>query len=308
MPPNQLSLIYIIGPTAAGKTALGIALARELGGEIINADSRQVYRYMDIGTAKPTAEERSQVPHHLFDLLDPDENFSLGRFLALAKAKIEEIRKRGKTPMVVGGTGQYIRALQEGWEAPEIGPDEKFRRELEAEATDQGPAALYRRLEAIDPERAGELDPRNVRRVIRALEIHQVTGRVPSALQGKAGEGRPGLMIGLTMERSRLYDRIGQRVDRMMEDGLLEEVKGLAERGYSLGKGPLACPGYRELGQYLAGEIALEEAVQRTKFQTHRLVRRQYTWFKAGDARISWLDAEEEDLVEAAMRLATGYG
>ena len=243
MPPNQLPIIYIIGPTAVGKTALGIALARELGGEIINADSRQVYRYMDIGTAKPTAEERSQVPHHLFDLLEPDEDFSLGRFLALAKAKIEEIRGRGKTPMVVGGTGQYIRALHDGWEAPEIGPDEKFRRELEAEAWEQGPEALYRRLEAIDPERAGELDPRNVRRVIRALEIHQVTGRVPSALQGKAGEGRPGLMIGLTMERSRLYDRIGPAGGP--DDG--RRAVGGSEGGWRKGgiawvRGPLACP------------------------------------------------------------------
>ena len=308
MPADDLPLLYIIGPTATGKTALGVALARNLGGEIINADSRQVYRHMDIGTAKPTAEEQRQVPHHLFDLLDPDENFSLGRFLPLAAANIDEIRRRGNLPVVVGGTGQYVWALHEGWDVPTIEPDDAFRSQLEAEAAQQGPDALYQRLQAIDPERARALDPRNLRRVIRALEIHHATSRIPSSFRKRVGDGRPSLIIGLTMERSHLYGRIDRRVDRMMEGGFLEEVKALAAEGYCLGKGPLACPGYRELGQHLAGEFPLGEAVQRTKFQTHRLARRQYTWFKPSDSRISWLDATDPGLYQAAKQLSEQYG
>ena len=296
--------LYIIGPTATGKTHLGIALAKELGGEIVNADSRQVYRYMDIGTAKPTPEERGKVPHHLFDLLLPNEDFSLGAFLTQAKAAIEEIDSRGALPIVVGGTGQYVWALYEGWNVPGS-PTRLWTivRLLEAEAAELGAESIYERLRAIDPQRASELDPLNLRRVIRALEVHHVSGTVPSDFRKRSEDGRPGPVVGLNLDRSRLYQRIDLRVDKMMADGFLEEAEKLKSFGYSLGKGPLACPGYRELGHHLRGEIPLEEAVQRTKFQTHRLARRQNTWFKPGDSRIGWLDGEQPDLVPAALSL-----
>ena len=301
-------VIFVVGPTAAGKTGLAIELAQRLNGEIVNADSRQVYLHMDVGTAKPTLHERSLAPHHLFDLLPPSDNFSLGSFLSLAKSTIQQIHDRGSPSIVCGGTGQYIWALYEGWDVPEVAPDEGFRRKLEAEAAERGGEALFERLHSIDPERAAALNPRNVRRVIRALEIHHVTGNKPSTLQASAGEGRKGPVIGLTMEREKLYERIDTRVDQMMADGLLEEARNLQGMGYVLGKGPLACPGYREMGQHLTGEISLEEAIQRTKFQTHRLARRQYTWFKPSDPRINWLPVEKPNLAEAALSRLTKAG
>lgn len=297
--------LYIVGPTATGKTQLAISLAQQLGGEIINADSRQVYKYMDIGTAKPTREERAQVPHHLFDLLTPEKNFSLGRFLTLSRAAIDDINRRCSLPIVVGGTGQYIWALRNGWEVPAVPPDHDYRTELEAVAEEQGSQVLFQRLQLVDPRRARELDPRNVRRVIRALEIHHATGIVPSAIQRESSQGVGGVVIGLTMERNHLYDRIDRRVDQMMEDGFLHEARNLASLGYALGIGSLACPGYKELGQYLSSEVSLDDAIQRTKFQTHRLVRRQYTWFKLNDSRINWLDSLDSELSHTALNLAS---
>ncbi len=303
MPPGVFPPVYIVGPTAAGKTRLGIALAQELNGEIVNADSRQVYRCMDIGTAKATPEERRQAVHHLVDILAPDRSFSLGMFLALARQTITEIGQRGALPIVVGGTGQYIHALQEGWEVPEVAPDPEFRLKLEAEVLEKGAEPVYQRLKSIDPRRAAELDPRNVRRLIRALEIHHATGNIPSSYGKQAERAVPGLTLGISLERERLYRRIDRRVDAMMAQGFLDEAKKLTELGYSLGKGPLDCPGYRELGQYLNGQVSLDQAVQGTKFQTHRLARRQYSWFKPGDPRIRWLDGEAGDLSEAAAEL-----
>ena len=300
-------VVAIIGPTASGKTALAISLAEQFQGEIINADSRQVYRCMDIGTAKPTLEEQSKARHHLLELLNPDQDFSLGAFLALAKSAAEDIHRRDRLPLLVGGTGQYIWAFLEGWNVPEIPPDEEFRRGKEREAEEIGPMALHQQLEAIDPLRAGQLDPRNVRRVIRALEIFHVTGRKPSESIERALPVRDSLVIGLTLERQELYDRIDRRVDRMLAAGFLDEVRQLSAMGYSLGTGPLDSLGYRELGQHLSGELALYEAVQRTKFQTHRLVRRQYTWFKLTDPRIYWLNAADPELDQAASRLVEDY-
>ena len=206
-------------------------------------------------------------------------------------------------PIVVGGTGQYVWALNEGWEIPKIPPDAAYRSQLESEAAEQGGHVLHQRLQQIDPQRASQLDPRNLRRVIRALEIYHTTGTKPSVIATASGKGRPGTVLGLTMPRERLYSRIDRRVDQMMADGFLDEAASLAERGFALGQGPLACPGYKELGQHLAGELSLEEAVQRTKFQTHRLARRQYTWFKPTDSRIAWLDGEDPGSLQAALRL-----
>lgn len=294
------ALICIVGPTAAGKTALAVELARQFGGEVINADSRQVYRGMTIGTAKPTAAERADAPHHLVDIMDPSESFGLGMFLEYADAALRDIRGRGRLPIVCGGTGQYVWALAEGQRLPTAPPDPEFRATLEAEAERVGPEVLHRRLAAIDPARAASLDARNVRRVIRALEIHHVTGQRPSELRPVATQSENSLVLGLTMPRDVLYCRIDQRVDRMLDDGFLGEVEELAAVGYPARQGPLDSPGYRELGQYLDGELSLEEAVQRTKTQTHRLARRQYAWFKLTDPHIRWLDADGPGVVEDA--------
>ena len=296
MPPKSAPVLFIVGPTGVGKTRLAVALARRFHGEIVNADSRQVYRHMDIGTAKPTAVERRRAPHHLLDLLDPGQSFGLGSFLSLAGRAIAEIRDRGCLPMVVGGTGQYIWALLEGWDVPQVPPDPEFRRAKLAELEQNGPLALHQELQRIDSQRAGELDPRNARRVIRALEVHNSTGRLPSEFVRRSGPMSNTCILGLAMGRRELYQRIDHRVDQMVADGLEDEVRRLADLGLPMGQGPLASPGYSEMGLYLAGGISLAEAVQRTKFRTHRLVRRQYTWFKRGDPRITWLDAAGADL------------
>lgn len=306
MPPPDPPVLFIAGPTAAGKSRLALSLAQRFPAEIVNADSRQVYRHMDIGTAKPTPAERALVPHHLVDIRDPGSDFSLGEFLRLAQAAIADATQRGRLPLVVGGTGQYMWALAEGWQVPEVPPDPQLRHTLEQQAAEHGPLALHRKLVELDPHRAAQLDPRNVRRVIRALEVHQAG---PSRAPGRAERMAPGftpLVIGLTLPREELYRRIDRRVDQMMGAGFLEEVRGLAELGYPLGQGPLASPGYRELGQHLAGEVSLAEAVQRTKFQTHRLARRQYAWFKLTDPRIHWLDAVAPDLEATAGELVQG--
>lgn len=304
MPPINAPVIFIVGPTAVGKTRLAIALAQRLKGEIINADSRQVYRYIDIGAAKPTPAERRQATHHLLDLLTPDHSFDLSSFLSLARQAIQDIAGRGRLPIVAGGTGQYLWALHEGWQGPAAPPDAAFRREWEETAAREGGAALYRRLQEIDPARAAALDPRNLRRIIRALEIYHITGQPPSTYRRPAEPLPHSLIIGLTLERAALYRRIDDRFDQMLADGFLQEARNLAARGYPLGQGALACPGYRELGQYLEGAITLAEAVQRAKFQTHRLARRQYTWFKPADSRIHWLDAAAPGLTERAAELA----
>jgi tRNA dimethylallyltransferase len=300
-------LVAIVGPTAVGKTRLAIVLAQRFSGEIINADSRQVYRYMDIGTAKPTPQERQQAPHYLLDILDPDQNFALGSFLTLAKNAVNDVQHRQHLPILAGGTGQYIWALIEGWDVPRVPPDEGFRRLKEQEVREKGGQVLYEELQRIDPQRASELDPRNVRRVIRALEIYHTTRRKPSDHRKRISQGGNPLIIGLTLPREDLYQRIDQRIDKMTQVGLLEEVKSISGMGYQMGQGPLDSPGYRELGQHLNGAITLEEAVQLTKFQTHQLARRQYTWFKPSDPRIRWLDASDPQLDEKATQLVAAF-
>ena len=302
-----MGVVFIVGPTAAGKSRLALALARRFNGEIINADSRQVYRHMDVGTAKPSPSEQAQVCHHLLDVLDPDQDFDLATFLSLARAGIGDIRDRGRVPVVAGGSGQYVWALVEGWRVPEVAPRPQFRRSKLEEAARNGPLSVYKQLQEADPTRAAQLDPRNLRRVIRALEVCRYGHGSETAPQGDRGALENRLIIGLTMEREALYRRIDQRVDRMLNSGLLEEVRGLAAKGYALGQGPLSSPGYRELGQYLAGEISLDEAVQRTKFRTHRLARRQYTWFKTSDQRIIWLDGKASGLEPRSAGLVDDF-
>ena len=305
---NPGPTIAIVGPTAVGKTQLAVELCQRFGAEVINADSRQVYREMDIGTAKPTPEERGQAPHHLLDLLEPSENFGLGAFLPLAKQASEDIVSRGKQPIVAGGTGQYVWALLDRQSVPAVPPDPEFRAALEKEAAQEGgAAALHDRLRQVDPTRADALDPRNVRRVVRALEIYHSTNTRPSEMVGNSPDSGKRLVIGLTMERKTLYRRIDERVDAMMQEGFLPEVERLVQTGFPAGRGALNSPGYRELGQHLLGELSLEEAVSRTKTKTHRLARRQYTWFKPSDPRITWLDASDPGAAQRAADLVSAH-
>ncbi|MGQ9489726.1 MAG: tRNA (adenosine(37)-N6)-dimethylallyltransferase MiaA [Anaerolineae bacterium] len=287
----QSSLLVIVGPTAVGKTALSLHLARALGGEIVSADSRQIYRSMDIGTAKATPEERALVPHHLLDVVDPDQVLTLAEYQRLAYAAIADILARGRLPLLVGGTGQYVRAVTEGWRIPEVAPQHDLRAALEADAAAEGAEALHARLAALDPAAAARIDPRNVRRVIRALEVCLVTGRPITVLQAKQPPPYRFVQLGVTRPRAELYARIDARVDRMLEAGLVDEVRRLAEAGYRWDLPAMTGLGYRQIGQCLRGEITLEEAIAHIKRGTRRFVQQQYNWFRLRDPAIHWVDA-----------------
>lgn len=282
-------LVVILGPTAVGKSALALRLAQEFQGEIVSADSRQIYRRMDIGTAKPTPEERALVPHHLMDIVDPDEPFTLAQYQEATYKAIRDIQGRGKVPFLVGGTGLYIRAVLEGFLIPQVEPNHNLREKL---VRDNDVQALYARLKEVDPQAAAKIDPQNIRRIIRALEVYEKTGKPISRLQQRHPPSFRVLKIGLTMERSRLFQRIDKRVDRMMEAGLLQEVQALLEKGYSPDLPSMSGLGYRELAAYLRREVSLKDAVQRIKYETHRFVREQYKWFRLSDPTIHWFDVE----------------
>jgi tRNA dimethylallyltransferase len=284
-------IVAVVGPTAVGKSKLGTLLARSLDGEIISADSRQVYRYMDIGTAKPTIEERSAVPHHLIDVVDPDQDFSVALYQSLAMQAIDQVLSRGRLPIVVGGSGLYVWSLVEGWEIPRVEPDVLFRRRLEERAAADGGRSLYRELEKSDPAAAAVVDPRNVRRVIRALEIYHTGGRAP---RSKRQPPFATVIVGLTTERRRLYQMIDRRVDRMMEQGLVGEVKELLARGYGPDLPSMSSVGYSEICQFISGRMDLTTAMQRIKFETHRFARHQYAWFRLKDRRIRWFDVDDD--------------
>ena len=296
-------LFAIAGPTATGKTALALRLAERLGGEIVNADSRQVYRGMDIGTAKPTSEERTHAPHHVMDIVDPDEPFSLGRYLDLAHEALADCWSRGVLPLLAGGTGQYVWALLEGWQVPRVAPDPALRAELEARAGREGVESLLRELDEVDPAYGARVDRRNLRRVIRALEVYRRTGRPLSACQRREPLDARWTVVGLTCAREELYRRIDERVDAMVAAGLVDEVRGLIGRGYGCELPSMSGIGYRQICQHLAGDLSLEEAVERTKTETHRLARMQYTWFRQGDSRIHWIDVTEGDAYAEALRV-----
>jgi len=294
-------VLVIVGPTAIGKTEFAVRVGERFTGEIVSADSRQVYRFMDIGTAKPTAEQRARVPHHLLDLVNPDESFTLAQYQEWAYRAIQGVAARGKLPLLVGGTGLYVRAVTEGWTIPHVAPDPRRRAALYREANEQGAETLYARLREIDPVAALKIDPRNVRRVIRALEVYAVTGEPISALQSKTPPPYRFLTIGLTTDRARLYERIDRRVDAMLAAGLIEEVKALVERGYGLDLPAMSGLGYRQIGLYLQGQVSLEEAVRLIKRETRRFVRHQYSWFRLTDPRIRWFDVEQTD-TQAILR------
>lgn len=297
-------VLAIVGPTASGKTALSLTLGQRLGGEVISADSRQIYRYMDIGTAKATREERATLPHHLIDVVNPDEELTLAHYRTLADAAILDIWARDKIPIIVGGTGLYVRAVLEGWVVPEVPPDTALRDTLEEEAERLGYKALHARLATVDPIAAARIDARNVRRVIRALEVHHHTGLPISSLQRRQPPNYRVLMLGITWRRPSLYERIDARVESMLARGLLDEVRWLRAQGFGDDLPAMSGLGYRQIAQYLRGEISLDEAVMLIKRHTRRFVRQQYNWFRLADERIHWLDGAEIATREVESLLA----
>lgn len=288
-------LITIIGPTAIGKSELALHLAQYFPLEIISADSRQVYRHMDIGTNKPSPDERASVPHHVIDVVEPDEDFSLAMYRQLAMEALKAIQQKDKLPLLVGGSGLYVWSLVEGWKIPQVPPDQKLRRQLEARAEQEDSQSLYRELQDIDPVAAARINPGNIRRIVRALEIYHTTGQPPSQLQRKEAPGFSILVIGLTRERSELYKKIDWRVDKMIQMGLVEEVEQLLKKGYSSSLPSMSGIGYKQIGQFLRGEMTLPQAIDKIKYETHRLARHQYAWFRLSDSRIHWFDTSEAE-------------
>jgi tRNA dimethylallyltransferase len=282
-----------VGPTAVGKTAVSIGLADRFHGEIVSADSRLLYEGMDIGTDKPKASQRAIVPHHLIDVAKPNRPWSLAEYLQAAREAIDSIHERRRLPFLVGGTGQYIRGLLEGWRPPPRSADNRIREELKRFAAEHGSQALHHRLAEIDPERARSLDHRNVRRVVRALEIHRLTGIPPSELREKHPPPYTVLMLGLTLPRERLFERIDRRINRMLEEGAVAEVQALLDSGVRPDSPVLSAIGYRQIVGYLVGRITLEEALIEIRKATRQFVRRQANWFKEDDPGIEWFSAEE---------------
>ncbi len=287
------NLVAIVGPTGTGKSRLALELATVFNAEIVGADSRQIYRYLDIGTAKPTPQELSLVPHHLVNIAYPDDYFDLARYQRLALAAINDIQERNRLPLLVGGSGLYVWAVLEGWEIPSVPPDHEFRDGLARKAAEVGEAELYRELEQIDPAAAQRIDPRNLRRTIRALEVNRA-GALFSRLRQKKAPSFRTLFIGLTTERQELYRRLDSRIDDMIAQGWVEETKKLMDMGYDLNLPALSGIGYRQIARFLKGELTLAAAIQQIKFHTHRFVRHQYNWFRLTDTRIKWFDMQRK--------------
>jgi len=297
-------IVAIVGPTGIGKSRLALYLAGRFNGEIISADSRQVYRYLDIGTAKPSPHELSLVPHHLIDIINPDDDFSLAIYQRMANQAIEEIFKRNRKPFLVGGTGLYVKAVLEGWQVPGVSPNPEFRYNVEKKAIESGIDELYEELVRVDPEAALEIDHRNVRRVIRVLEVHAGAEKPFSKLGKKKAPAFNSFIIGLTADRQSLYRMVDRRVDEMMERGLVQEVENLLKMGYHLDLTSMSGIGYRQVGQYLSGELTLEAAVEKIKTETHRFIRHQYAWFRLKDEKIHWFDMESQGDSEIEKELA----
>ena len=299
-------LVIVLGPTAVGKSGLALELAQRIDGEIVNADSQQVYRFMNIGTGKPSEAERQQVPHHLFDVVMPDEDFNAAQFRRRALEIIEQIHRRRKTAIVCGGTGLYLRALTEGlFEGP--GQDAHLRAALERRIEEHGLSALYERLSAVDPAAPSTIHPNDRQRIIRALEVFETTGRPISAWQKEHGfHDQPFALfkIGLRRERAELYDRINRRSERMIQDGLLQETQALIARGYGLDLRPLRSVGYLQMGEVLRGEKELPRALAEMQQETRRLAKRQLTWFRRDD-EIHWFHPETQ--LQEIVQRASGF-
>ncbi len=288
--PVNSPVIVILGPSAVGKTALAMDLAKEFSGEIVSADSRYFYRGMNIGTAKPSAEEMQEIPHHLIDIADPDETISLPQFQAAVYAKIDDILGRNKVPFLVGGTGQYVWGVVEGWLPPRLSPDARLRAVLEDMATHTGAGRIYEMVVLLDPEAARLIDPKNLRRSIRALEVIFSTGELFSKQKLKDSPPYQFKIIGLQRPRAELYGRVDARIDQMISGGLIEETKKLMEAEYDPSLPSMSAIGYKEIYQYLQHAITLEEAIQSTKRRTRVFIRHQANWFKKDDPRIHWFD------------------
>lgn len=298
-------VVVLIGPTAVGKTKLSIELAKAFNGEIISGDSMQIYKGMDIGTAKITPEEMEGIPHHLIDIKEPHESFSVAEFQERVRKKITEITQRGKLPMIVGGTGLYIQSVIYDYQFSDAPSDEEFRRTLENRAEIEGNEAIYEELQKVDPVGAETIHPNNLRRVVRALEVFHCTGKTMSQYQ----EGQtPELMydiaiIGLTMDREKLYERINKRVDIMMEQGLLEEVRELFQSGLKDCQSIQAI-GYKEIYEYLYGKISIVEAIEQLKQNSRRYAKRQLTWFR-NKMDVEWFDMSDVTTIETLHKKIT---
>lgn len=314
MPPKPNTLIAVVGPTASGKTALAIALAKELGGEIVSADSMQIYRGMDIATAKPTPEEMAEVPHHLIGFWPPEKPFSVAQYAILAREKIDDILRRGRVPVLCGGTGLYIKAIVDHIQyEEETGGDAVLRERLRRQAQDEGNLAVWRQLQAMDPQTAERIHPNNLGRVIRAIEVMQVSGRSIREQEERSRQAPCPyhvLQIGLRYRnRENLYERIGRRVDAMAEAGLPEEARAVRQQGLTATAAQAI--GYKELYDWMDGTLPLEEALENLKRSTRRYAKRQLTWFGA-DARIRWIEPDAlqagETVTEQAMKIIENDG
>ena len=300
-------LIVILGPTASGKSEVALALAGAVDGEIISGDSRQVYKDIDIGTAKPSPEERRLVPHHLVDIIDLIEDFNLSDFQHIALKAIMDVYSRGKRPVLAGGSGLYVRAITEGFDLPYTPPDKEYRRKLRDIAITEGTGYLYEKLKEVDLTSWEKINPNDLRRIVRALEVFHVTGSPMSSLQSKRLHiPFKSLKFGIKWDREILYSRIEERVDRMFEEGLISEVESLLKKGFSFDYPPLDALGYPEVAHYLLGKSTLEEAVRLIKRNTRHFAKRQLTWFRK-DKEIYWIDPgkflDTEKILEEIMSL-----
>lgn len=305
---EKKKIIIIAGPTASGKTNLGIELAKKINGEIISADSMQIYKYMDIGTAKPSEEEMQGIKHHLIDIIYPNEEFSVALFKQYADNAIEQIYSKGKIPIVVGGTGLYINSLTYSLNFSDSAPDKEYREHLENISKEYGAKYLHDMLKSVDPDAANNIHPNNVKRVIRALEVFKNTGKRISDYQSTTKQNEPDYDFAyfcLDMPRDVLYDRINKRVDIMFNKGLIEEVKMLLSLGYSRDLQSMQAIGYKEVFDYLDGKISLDEVKNTIKQNSRRYAKRQLTWFRK-DTRIYWLDVYNKQLDEILSNML-GY-
>jgi tRNA dimethylallyltransferase len=288
-PASLPPVVFLVGATAVGKSALALELAQRIPGEIVSADSRLLYRGLDIGTAKPSPAERTLVPHHLIDVTEPDRPWSLAQFQQAALACFEDIASRGRIPYCVGGTGQYVRSLLEGWRIPPAAPKRALRESLERRAADGEAAAMHAELARLDPAAAAKIDPRNARRVVRALEVVLATGRPFSAQRMRGPVPFRPVILGLTLPRPALYARADARIDAMLAAGWIGEVRGLLARGFDSPLPAFSALGYGQIVRHLRGELSREECVREIRRATRVLIRRQANWFRADDPAIHWM-------------------
>jgi tRNA dimethylallyltransferase len=300
-------IIAIVGSTASGKSSFALEFAHELKGQIINADSKQVFKFMDIGTGKPSSTDRGIVKHHLYNIVDPDEDFSLGTYLELARSEISIMLNNGILPIIVGGTAQYLWALIEGWDVPKVKPNPSIRKALTNEAASLGSEALHDRLEQIDPRAAGNIHPRNLRRIIRALEVIEETGSLFSDLRQKKDPTWKTDVFGMGISRSTLAKRIQNRVHNQLSEGWIEEVSELLKMGYDKNLPSFSALGYREVIAYLQGDLSLTETEKEITRLTTKFSNKQYGWFRLKDPRINWINTEVKDYNILAKEIANNY-